>query len=173
MQKIIISDSIFAFMNLNGLSMRRYSALAALLCILFAVIFIGCATRRSGLRNMAAVSRYFDRDVNTVWDAVIQSVKGIPIEIKDKEQGFIKTHWVKDWSAKKTTGLFLEESWQGRYRLLIKVTSEQNKSYVSINTQIEEKAPGGSRAFRWKRITSDGTIEQDFLKKVENVLSSP
>lgn len=159
-------------MNLRGLSIRRYSIIIVLLWVLFAFISIGCATRRSELRNMATVSRYFDRDVNTVWDAVTQSVKGIPIEIKDKEQGFLKTHWVKDWSIKKTTGLFLEENWQGRYRLLIKVTSEQNKSYVSINTQIEEKAPGGSRAFRWNRITSDGTLEQDFLKKLENILDS-
>ncbi len=159
-------------MILKGLSIIRYRVIIIFLCVLFAVISIGCAARRSELRNMAAVSRYFDRDVNTVWDAVTQSVEGISIEIKDKEQGFLKTHWVKDWSAKKTTGLFLEENWQGRYRLLIKVTGEQNKSYVSINTQIEEKAPGGSRAFRWNRITSDGTLEQDFLKKLENILDS-
>lgn len=159
-------------MTLKGLSTIRYHVIIVLLCVLFAVISIGCAARRSELRNMAAVSRYFDKDVDTVWNAVTQSVEGISIEIKDKEQGFLKTHWVKDWSAKKTTGLFLEENWQGRYRLLIKVTGEQNKSYVSINTQIEEKAPGGSRAFRWNRITSDGTLEQDFLKKLENILGS-
>lgn len=157
-------------MNLNGLSIRRYSIIVAFVCVLFTVISIGCATRRSELRNMATVSRYFDKDIDTVWDAVAQSVKGIPIEIKDKERGFLETHWVKEWSTKKTTGLFLEENWQGRYRLLIKVISEQNKSYVSINTQIEEKAPGGSRAFRWNRIASDGTLEQDFLKKLENIL---
>ena len=58
------------------------------------------------------------------------------------------------------------------YELVIKVTGEQSKSYVSINTQIEEKAPGGSRAFRWNRITSDGTLEQDYLKKLENILDS-
>jgi hypothetical protein len=160
-------------MNLKGLSVRRYRIIIALLLWgVFAFISIGCATRRSELRNMAVVSRYFDRDVNTVWDAVTQSVEGISIEIKDKEQGVLKTHWVKDLSIKRTTGLFLEENWQGRYRLLIKVTGEQSKSYVSINTQIEEKAPGGSRAFRWNRITSDGTLEQDYLKKLENILDS-
>ena len=81
-------------MNLKGLSIRRYRIIIALLLWgVFAFISIGCATRRSELRNMAVVSRYFDRDVNTVWDAVTQSVEGISIEIKDKEQGVLKTHF--------------------------------------------------------------------------------
>lgn len=121
---------------------------------------------------MAAVSGYFDSDKNAVWDAVLLSAEGIPIEIKDKENGFLKTQWVKGWSTKRTSGLLLEGRWQERYRLLIKVTEEQNKTYVSINTQIEEKAPGGSQAYRWNRIASDGTIEQEFLKKLENILKN-
>jgi hypothetical protein len=68
--------------------------------------------------------------------------------------------------------LFLEGSWQERYRLLIKVTGEGNKTYVSVRTQVEEKAPGGSRAYRWNRISSDGTIERDFLEKLENILNN-
>ena len=139
---------------------------------LFTAVFTGCATKSWGLRNMAAVSRYFDRDVNTVWDAITQTVEGIPLEIKDKEKGFLKTQWVKGWSSRKTTGIFLEGQWQERYRLLIKVIGEQNKTYVSVNAQIEEKAPGGSQAYRWSRVASDGTIEQDFLKKLENILGN-
>ncbi|MFN3532872.1 MAG: hypothetical protein ACK41Q_10235 [Candidatus Brocadia sp.] len=121
---------------------------------------------------MATVSRYFDRDKDTVWNAVIQSVEGIPIEIQDKEKGFLKTRWVKGWSTKRTSGLLLEGRWQERYRLLVKVAEEQNKTYVSINTQIEEKAPGGSRAYRWNRVASDGLIEQEFLEKLENILNN-
>jgi len=36
----------------------------------------------------------------------------------------------------------------------------------------DEKAPGGSQAYRWSRVASDGTIEQDFLKKLENILGN-
>lgn len=142
------------------------------LVVLFTANFLGCATKSWNPRNMATVSRYFDRDKDTVWNAVIQSAEGIPIEINDKEKGFLKTRWIKGWSTKRTSGLLLEGRWQERYRLLVKVTEEQNKTYVSINTQIEEKAPGGSRAYRWNRIASDGLIEQEFLEKLENILNN-
>jgi hypothetical protein len=160
-------------MNYKASSNTAYCVIIIMLSIaLFTTNFIGCATGSWGLRNMATVSRYFDRDANTVWNAVIQSLEGIPIEAKDKEDGFLRTQWVKGWSTKKTTGLFLEGSWQERYRLLIKVTGEGNKTYVSVRTQVEEKAPGGSRAYRWNRISSDGTIERDFLEKLENILNN-
>ncbi|NUO08399.1 MAG: outer membrane protein assembly factor BamC [Candidatus Brocadia sp.] len=148
-----------------------YVMLMLLSIALITTGFTGCGSGSWGLRNMAAVSRYFDRDVNTVWNGVIQAVEGIPVEIKDKEHGFLKTQWVKGWSTKKTTGLLLEGHWQERYRLLIKVTEEQDKTYVSVNTQVQEKAPGGSRAYRWDRIPSDGTIEQTFLKNLEDILN--
>lgn len=140
--------------------------------VFFSVILPGCTTRHFGLRNMAAVSRYFDKDTDTVWNAVTQSVSGIPIETKDRERGFLKTDWIKGWSAKKSSGLLMEGGWQERYRLLIQVTGEQAKTYVSIHAQVEEKPPGGSSAYRWSRMVSDGTLEQDFLKRIENILDA-
>lgn len=139
------------------------------LCI---VVFTGCATRSWSHRNMASVSRYFDRDKNTVWNAILQTIEGIPIEINDKENGFLTTQWVKGWSTKKASGLLLEGRWQERYRFFVTVSDKQNKTYVSIKTQFEEKAPGGSQAYRWNRITSDGNAEKEFLKKLEDILSN-
>ncbi|TVL99660.1 MAG: hypothetical protein CV087_17060 [Candidatus Brocadia sp. WS118] len=136
----------------------------------FSVMLPGCATRHFGLRNMAVVSRYFDKDIHTVWEAVTKAVAGMPIETKDVERGFLKTGWVKGWSTNKSSGLLMEGVWQERYRLFIEVTGEQVKTYVSIQAQVQEKPPGGSRAYRWERIVSDGTIEQDFLKRIENIL---
>ena len=139
---------------------------------LFTAILAGCATQGFKLRNMAGVSRYFNTDKNTVWDAVIRSTEGVPVEMKDREKGVLRTQWVKGWSADKTTGLLLEGHWQERYRLLVSVHEEQGKTYVSVNAQVETKPPGGSRAYRWSRIPSDGAIEQEFLEKLENILDS-
>lgn len=155
------------------MSNTRCAVIAALFIALFSAAFpIGCATGGGGLRNMTGVSRYFDKDVNRVWDAATQAAEGIRIETKDKESGVLTTQWVKGWSTKRTTGLVLEGQWQERYRLLIKITGEQNKTYVSVKAQIEEKPPGGSQAYRWSRTTSDGTLEREFLQKVENILSN-
>lgn len=161
-------------MHYKRLSNTGYSIIIMVLLSVAMVIanFMGCATGSWSRRNMATVSRYFDHDKDTVWNAVIQSAEGIPIEIKDEENGFLKTQWIKGWSAKRTSGLLLEGKWQERYRLFVKVTGVQNKTYVSINTQIEEKAPGGSQAYRWNRIPSDGIIEKEFLGKLENILNN-
>ncbi len=160
-------------MKYERVSNTRYSIILGLLAVAIVTVnFTGCAARGRSLRNMATVSRYFDRDTDTVWDAVIQSAEGIPIEIQDKENGFLRTQWVKGWSAKRTSGLLLEGKWQERYRLFVKVTNDQNKTYVSIHTQIEEKAPGGSQAYRWNRTPSDGMIEKEFLERLENILNN-
>ncbi|MDE2217196.1 MAG: hypothetical protein KGJ87_08580, partial [Planctomycetota bacterium] len=95
------------------MSNTRCAVIAALFIALFSAAFpIGCATRSGGLRNMTGVSRYFDKDVNRVWDAVTQAAEGIRIETKDKESGVLTTQWVKGWSTKRTTGLVLEGQWQ-------------------------------------------------------------
>jgi hypothetical protein len=121
---------------------------------------------------MAVVSRYFQRDADTVWNAVIHAVEGIPVETADKEKGVLRTRWVQGWSSRKTTGLLLEGRWQERYRLFIEVNDKQDKTYVSIGTLMEEKAPGGSQAYRWSRVASDGTIEQNFLRKLESIINN-
>lgn len=164
------SDSIFTFMNRKGLPNKEYIAIILLFIALFATVFTGCATQGFKPRNMAGVSHYFNADKNTVWDAVIQSSEGIPVEMKDREKGLLRTQWIVGWSTNKTSGLLLEGRWQERYRLLIKVNAEQGKTYVSINAQLETKPPGGSQAYRWIRIASDGSREQEFLRNLENIL---
>lgn len=157
-------------MNRKGLLNTGYLVIILVSFALFTAILTGCATQGFKPRSMAGVSRYFEADKNSVWNAVIQSVEGIPLEISDREKGVLRTQWVKGWSADKTTGLFLEGHWQEHCRLLIKVSEEQGRTYVSISAQVETKAPGGSRAYRWNRIPSDGTTEQEFLGKLENML---
>lgn len=149
-----------------------FVAMTLLIITLCTAILTGCATTGRGHRDMTAVSGYFNKDVKTVWDAVTQAVEGIPIEIKDTEKGILRTRWANGWSKTKTTGILLEGQWQERYRLLIRVISEQNKAYVSVNAQVETKAPGGSQAYRWNRVVSDGAIEQEFLKRLETILGS-
>ena len=157
--KIIISVSIFIFMNRKGLLNTGCLVILLLSFALFTAILAGCATQGFKPRNMAGVSRYFNADRNTVWNAIIQSAEGIPVEINDREKGVLRTQWVKGWSANKTTGLLLEGHWQERYRLLIKVSEEQSRTYVSISAQVETKALVAARRTDGPRIPSDGAID--------------
>ncbi len=158
-------------MNRNKL-LNVWAVVITVYITLFTLLLSGCATSGFTQRNMAVVSRYFEMDADTVWNAVIQAVEGIPIDTVDKDRGTLRTKWVKGWSSRKTTGLLLEGRWQERYRLFIRVLDEQDRTYVSISTLMEEKAPGGSQAYRWSRVASDGTIERDFLKKLESIINS-
>ncbi len=145
---------------------------AAILCIAFIMpVFMGCAST-GGLRNMSAVSKYFDNNTDVVWEAVLQAAEGMPIKTKDKEKGILETQWIKGWSKTRTSGLVLEGRWQARYCLFVQVTGGQGKTYVSVYSLCEEKAPGGSRAYRWERATSDGANEQAFLTKLEGILNN-
>ena len=144
----------------------------AILCMAFVtVVFTGCAGT-GGLRNMSAVSKYFDKNTDVVWEAVLQAAEGMPIKTKNKEKGILETSWVKGWSKTRVSGLVLEGRWQARYCLFVQVTGEQGKTYVSVYSLCEEKAPGGSRAFRWERAASDGDNEQAFLTKLEGILNN-
>lgn len=143
-----------------------------ILCLAFVTtIFAGCASM-GGLRNMTAVSKYFDKNTDVVWNAALQAAEGLPIKTKDKGKMVLETQWIKGWSKTRTTGLVLEGQWQARYRLFVQVTGGQGKTYVSVYSLCEEKAPGGSRAYRWERTVSDGATEQAFLTKLENILNN-
>lgn len=143
----------------------------AIIIIMSCIVFVsGCSTTGWGYRCMSGVSRYFDEDKETVWAAVLQTLEGIPIEVSDREKGFIKTRWVERWSEKKTTGLLFEGRWHERHRFLINVKKKDEKVYVSVNALVEEKPPGGSKAFRWDRVASDGTLERIFMDRLENIL---
>lgn len=159
-------------MNRKGISNTGLAVILIVLIISVNILFTGCAGQGFKPRSMAAVSRYFHGDVNTVWTAIIQSLEGVSAETNDKAKGLIVTQWVKGWATNKDMGLLLEGRWQERYRLIIKVSSEQGKTYVSVNALIEQKAPGGSQAYRWDRVPSDGTLEQNFLKKLESMLAN-
>jgi len=167
---ILIRDLICGMFR-NRLLERGFGRV--MLCVaLVSAILSGCAST-GGLRNMATVSKYFDKNTDVVWNAVLQTAEGLPIKVKDKDKMVLETQWIKGWSKTRTTGLILEGQWQARYRLVVQVTGGQGKTYVSVYSLCEEKAPGGSRAYRWERTTSDGDTEQAFLTKLEGILNNP
>ncbi|GJQ48279.1 exported protein [Candidatus Kuenenia stuttgartiensis] len=151
--------------------MKRNVAL--LMITFFAFIALaGCATGQWGRRNLTNVSRYVNGDAASVWEAVDQALIGIRVKEKNVEKGLLITDWVSGYSTTQNMGVLLEGRWHERYRLFITVVPEQNKTYLSIGSQVEQKAPGGTRAYRWDRIPSNGLPEQMILDRVEQILSA-
>jgi hypothetical protein len=119
-------------------------------------------------------TKTFDVDYETVWSAVLDSLDGMPLDKTDKEKGIIKTGWAEGWSQKKArsilTDRFLEDYWKERYRLIVEISGNILNSSVTVRAQIQEKARGGSAAYRWERKKSSGEKEEKLLAIIENIL---
>ncbi|MCF6149152.1 MAG: hypothetical protein E3K37_10890 [Candidatus Kuenenia sp.] len=150
----------------------KYSIVILLLAGFLITELTGCATGWWGRRNVSGISRYVNGDAVSVWEAIDQALIGVRVKERDVEKGFVVTDWVKGYSTTRDMGLLLEGRWQERYRLFITVEPEQGRTYLSVEAYVEEKAPGGSRAYRWERVPSNGMPEQMFLEKVEQILNA-
>jgi len=119
-------------------------------------------------------TKTFDVDYETVWSAVLDSLDGMPLDKIDKDKGLIKTGWIEGWSQKKArsilTDRFLEDYWKERYQLIIKISGNILNSSVTVRAQVQEKARGGSAAYRWERKKSSGEKEKWILTRIEEIL---
>ncbi len=120
-------------------------------------------------------TKTFDVDYETVWSTVLDSLDGMPLDKTDKEKGLIKTGWIEGWSQKKArsilTDRFLEDYWKERYRLIVKISGNILNSSITVRAQVQEKARGGSAAYRWERKKSSGEKEEKLLAIIEDILS--
>ncbi len=119
-------------------------------------------------------TKTFDVDFETVWSAVLGSLDGMPLDKIDKEKGIIKTGWVEGWSQKKArsilTDRLLDDYWKERFRLMVKISGNILNSSITVRAQVQEKARGGSAAYRWERKKSSGEKEEEILTRIEEIL---
>ncbi len=120
-------------------------------------------------------TRSFDDDFEHVWATVIMALGNMPLEKIDKEKGIIKTGWAEGYSQTRkartvVTDRFLDDYWKERYKLTITVSGNIMASSVKVRCQLQQKPRGGSAAYRWERIKSTGEIEEEVLRRVEELL---
>ncbi len=164
--------------------LRYYDPLKISLMLSF-VVFSGCSLLDTSSRHQAQDERSigshppkytktFDVDFETVWSAVLVSLDGMPLDKIDKEKGIIKTGWVEGWSQKKArsvlTDRLLEDYWKERFRLIVEISGNILISSITVRAQVQEKARGGSAAYRWERKKSSGEKEEGILTRIEEIL---
>ncbi len=117
----------------------------------------------------------FDDDFEHVWATVIMALGNMPLDKIDKEKGIIKTGWAEGYSQTRkarsvVTDRFMEDYWKERYRLTITISGNIIASTVKVRSQLQQKPRGGSAAYRWQRMKSTGEIEEEVLRRVEELL---
>jgi hypothetical protein len=120
-------------------------------------------------------TKSFDDDFEHVWATVIMALGNMPLDKVDKEKGFIKTGWAEGYSQTRkarsvVTDRFMEDYWKERYRLTITISGNIIATTVKVRSQLQQKPRGGSAAYRWQRMKSTGEIEEEVLRRVEELL---
>ncbi|ODS34742.1 MAG: hypothetical protein SCARUB_00002 [Candidatus Scalindua rubra] len=130
---------------------------------------------RSAGSQSSRYTRTFNDGFEDVWSAVIMSLGDMPLDKIDKEKGIIRTDWVEGFSQRKArsimTDRFLDDYWKERHRITINISGSNLISSVKVRCQIQEKARGGSAAYRWERKKSTGEREEEALMRIEEILT--
>ena len=98
-----------------------------------------------------------------------------PLDKINKEKGLIKTGWAEGYSQTRkarsvVTDRFLDDYWKERYRLTVTISGNIMASSVKVRCQLQQKPRGGSAAYRWERVKSTGEIEEEVLRRIEELL---
>ncbi len=141
---------------------------------------LGTSSRHQAYDDRSADSqsskyiKTFNEDFEGVWSAVLMSLGDLPLDKINKEKGTIRTGWVEGFSERKArsivTDRLLDDYWKERYRITIKISGNNLISSVKVSYQVQEKARGGSAAYRWERKKSTGEREEEALIRIEEIL---
>ena len=141
---------------------------------------LGTSSRHQAYDDRSADSqsskyiKTFNEDFEGVWSAVLMLLGDLPLDKINKEKGIIKTGWVEGFSERKArsivTDRLLDDYWKERYRITIKISGNNLISSVKVSCQVQEKARGGSAAYRWERKKSTGEREEETLMRIEEIL---
>ena len=141
---------------------------------------LGTSSRHQAYDDRSADSqsskyiKTFNEDFEGVWSAVLMSLGALPLDKINKEKGLINTGWVEGFSERKArsivTDRLLDDYWKERYRITIKISGNNLISSVKVSCQVQEKARGGSAAYRWERKRSTGEREEEALMRIEEIL---
>lgn len=119
-------------------------------------------------------TKTFNSNFEHLWATVIMSLGDMPLDKIDKKKGIVRTDWIEGFSERSSrsilTDRFLNDYRKERYRLTFTISGNLLVSSVKVSCQVQEKARGGSAAYRWERMRSTGEREEEALMRIEEIL---
>lgn len=143
---------------------------------LVCLLFTACTSLEMLQPSQPAYQARFEASKETVWTAVSESMKSFPQKTADRDEGFIETKWVEGYSDR-PFGVFegglTGGQWKRRIKLLIRVTPlGPDETELKLISRVQEKAPGGTQAFQWRRVHSEGKLEEAIFQDIQEKLGS-
>lgn len=115
----------------------------------------------------APTRQRFDAPPDTVRSAVDTALAGFPVEAADASS--VRTDWLERDSAERPQGVLMDTPDRERVRVTVLLEPEGGATAVALSAIVERRAPGGTRALRWRRI-SGATVERDLLARIAEAL---
>jgi hypothetical protein len=142
--------------------------------LLFGMMACTTAYKKSvGGDTEQVFSRIYMTDFNTAWQAGLEALKSSPLEISNREAGFIRTKWVDNTSDRRlfesfgAGRSFLKA--QYRFRVSIGKGFYESKPSVKISVQREQLVQHDVLE-GWRPVVSDSIEENTLLYRVGRII---
>ena len=124
-------------------------ALGTVVLLMLQGVLAGCAT-------MGAIGeRYVACDYDTVWDTALDTLKDVPLEAQDKEDGRIETAWVETPVLGRPYGILQREGLgdKERVRTMLTLSRTNDMTIVRLDERREHFGfRGGARLYQWYQV---------------------
>ncbi len=137
---------------------------------------LGCNTaykKSVGGDTEQIFSRIFLTDYNTAWGSVLEALKSSPLEVSNRDSGFIRTKWVDNTSDR---NLF-ESFGQGRaflkaqYRFRVSVGKGFFEGEQSVKVAVQREQLVQSDVLEgWRPVISDSIEENTLLYRIGRII---
>ncbi len=144
--------------------------------LVFMLFSTGCMKayiKSVGGDSEQVLSRIFRTDLNTAWQGVLSSLKSSPLDISNRESGFIRTKWIDNTSHRNfidTIGLgqrYLKA--QYRFRVSVAKGFYQGRPSVKIAVQKEQLVKNDVLE-GWRRLNTDVIDENTLLYRIGRII---
>lgn len=135
----------------------------------------GCLTayRQIVGSEIQVVGKYFFTDFNTAWKSVLEALDNQPLELPNREAGFIQTKWIDNTAQKNFTDSFGNSDFYNKTQYRLKITLArgffEGRPTVKITVQREQMVQKDVLE-DWKRIETDLIEENTFLYRIERIV---
>lgn len=147
-------------------------------CIMLTSLSLtGCvnAYRKSvGADNVGQIfSRRYYTDVNTAWQAALEAMKSNPLDISNRESGYIQTKWVDNTEQRNFVDAFgdADTALKAQYRFKVNVASTfYNGEPVVKVTVTKDQLVQNDVLDGWRFIETDSIDEHTLLYRIGRII---
>ena len=144
--------------------------------LLVSALFGGCSTAYKesiGGDTTQVFSRIYLADFNTSWQAVLESLKSLRLDVTNREGGFIQTRWTENTAEKNFTDSFggADAYLKAKYRFKVTVARGFYNGRPSIKVSVQKDQLVEHDVLEgWRGVETDSIEEKTLLYRIGRII---